>query len=182
MCTDFGLQGSQGLERLDNVIKTAGKYDIKVILTFTNNWVGYGGSELYLNHIVGSNATHDQFYSDKRVIASYRMFSHNVWPSMPFNKSLERYVETIVNRYKSSPNIFAWELINEARCSGDLPSSLACSVRHPSVSLIVMFKSPWLIGQIRADPQLVQGAVKIRKVARSAPHGHHWRRGPDVHH
>ena len=32
----------------------------------------------------------------------------------------EKYVRTIVNRYKKSPNIFAWELINEARCLGDI--------------------------------------------------------------
>lgn len=38
----------------------------------------------------------------------------------------ERYVKTIVNRYKSSPNIFAWELMNEARCLGDLPGGLSC--------------------------------------------------------
>lgn len=30
--------GPQGLQRLDNVIETAGKYGIKVILAFTNNW------------------------------------------------------------------------------------------------------------------------------------------------
>lgn len=30
--------GPQGLQRLDKVIETAGKYGIKVILAFTNNW------------------------------------------------------------------------------------------------------------------------------------------------
>jgi mannan endo-1,4-beta-mannosidase len=53
--------------------------------------------------------THDQFYTDKEVVASY-----------------QKYVKTLVDRYKSSPNIFAWELINEARCSGDLPSAASC--------------------------------------------------------
>lgn len=38
----------------------------------------------------------------------------------------ERYVQTIVNRYKLSPNIFAWELMNEARCLGDLPAGPGC--------------------------------------------------------
>lgn len=37
--TDWTLNdGEQGLKRLDNVIATAGKYGIKVILAFTNNW------------------------------------------------------------------------------------------------------------------------------------------------
>ncbi|KAF7339387.1 Glycoside hydrolase family 5 protein [Mycena sanguinolenta] len=102
--------GPQGLERLDNVLNTALKYDIRVILAFTNNWVGYGGMELYVDHIMPGASTHDVFYTDPRMIASY-----------------QRYVKTIVNRYKDSPAIFAWEMMNEARCLGDLPSSSACS-------------------------------------------------------
>jgi mannan endo-1,4-beta-mannosidase len=46
---------------------------------------------------------------------------------------IERYVKTIVNRYKSSPNIFAWELMNEARCLGDLPAGPDC---QPGTGLI----------------------------------------------
>lgn len=41
--------------------------------------------------------------------------------------ALERYVQTIVNRYKDSSAIFAWELMNEARCLGDLPAGPACA-------------------------------------------------------
>ncbi|KAK0506163.1 glycoside hydrolase [Armillaria luteobubalina] len=101
--------GPQGLRRLDNDLTTAGKHGIKVILAFTNNWVGYGGSELYINWIAGASQTHDVFYSDPRIIASY-----------------QRYVKVIVERYKDSPNIFAWELMNEARCLGDLPGGPNC--------------------------------------------------------
>ncbi|PPQ88636.1 hypothetical protein CVT25_010212 [Psilocybe cyanescens] len=108
--------GPQGLQRLDYIINTAGQYGIKIILAFTNNWVGYGGSELYVNWIAGSGKTHDVFYFDPKIIASY-----------------QRYVKTIVNRYKSSPNIFAWELMNEARCLGDLPGGPNCA---PGTSLL----------------------------------------------
>ncbi|KAJ7181760.1 glycoside hydrolase [Mycena crocata] len=101
--------GPQGLQRLDNVLKVASKYHIKVILAFTNNWVGYGGLELYINHITGGN-THDIFYTNPKIIASY-----------------QRYVKTIVNRYKNSPAVFAWEMMNEARCLGDLPAGPGCS-------------------------------------------------------
>jgi mannan endo-1,4-beta-mannosidase len=103
--------GPQGLERLDNVVETAGKYGIKLIVTFTNNWVGYGGSDLYVAWIAGpDNVTHDVFFTDPKIIASY-----------------QRYVRTIVERYKNSPNIFAWELMNEARCLSDTyPSGPNC--------------------------------------------------------
>ncbi|KAK1231235.1 hypothetical protein PQX77_005640 [Marasmius sp. AFHP31] len=101
--------GPQGLQRLDYVIKTAAENDIKVILAFTNNWIGYGGMELYINWIAGADKTHDVFYTDNKIRASY-----------------QRYVKTLVERYKDSPTIFAWELMNEARCRGDLPSGPSC--------------------------------------------------------
>jgi len=101
--TEFTLnEGPQGLQRLDNVVATAAKYDIKMIITFTNNWVGYGGSDLYNNWIIGQGATHDEFFTNKKTIAAY-----------------QSYAKTIVERYKSSPTIFAWELMNEARCLSD---------------------------------------------------------------
>ncbi|KZT05949.1 glycoside hydrolase family 5 protein [Laetiporus sulphureus 93-53] len=103
-------EGPQGLQRLDYVVQTAEQYGIKMIMTFTNNWVGYGGMELYIYHILGNTATHDQFYTNPVIIASY-----------------QSYVEEIVSRYKDSPAIFAWELMNEARCAGDsLPSGPNC--------------------------------------------------------
>ncbi|RXW23472.1 hypothetical protein EST38_g2388 [Candolleomyces aberdarensis] len=119
--------GPQGLKRLDNVIQTAGKYGIKIILAFTNNWIGYGGSELYVNWIAGASATHDVFFSDRRIVESYRQ--SNRVPNFQTQRSpvcAEKYVKTIVNRYKHSPNIFAWELMNEARCRGDLQGGPNC--------------------------------------------------------
>ncbi|KAG7099294.1 hypothetical protein E1B28_001152 [Marasmius oreades] len=101
--------GAQGLQRLDYVVETAAKNNIKIILALTNNWVGYGGMELYINWIAGSGNTHDIFYTDRRIQVSY-----------------QRYVKTIVERYKDSSAIFAWELMNEARCLGDLSGGPAC--------------------------------------------------------
>ncbi|TEB34981.1 glycoside hydrolase [Coprinellus micaceus] len=143
--------GPQGLKRLDNVIETAGKYGIKVILAFTNNWVGYGGSELYVNHIAGAGATHDAFYSDPRIVASY-----------------QRYVKAIVNRYKKSANVFAWELMNEARCLGDLRGGPACA---PGTDLI----SHWYKGQ----------AAFVRKLdpyhlITTGGEGHFYKRDEDI--
>ncbi|KAG9032418.1 hypothetical protein FRB95_001471 [Tulasnella sp. JGI-2019a] len=101
--------GPQGLERLDYVVATAGKYGIKLIINFTNNWIGYGGIDLYLENILGSSATQDLFYTNKKVQASFYA-----------------YIKLIVDRYKSSPNVFAWEVANELRCLGQLPAGPAC--------------------------------------------------------
>jgi mannan endo-1,4-beta-mannosidase len=83
--------------------------------------------ELYINWIAGAGNPHDVFYTDKRIIASYRAFmSFQQGYNICSHLVLERYVQTIVNRYKDSANIFAWELMNEARCLGDLPSGPNC--------------------------------------------------------
>lgn len=46
-------------------------------------------------------------------------------------KAYKRYTKAMVNRYKDSPTIFAWELANEPRCGADgtrnLPASDDCS-------------------------------------------------------
>ncbi|KAH9950478.1 glycoside hydrolase superfamily [Amylocystis lapponica] len=103
-------EGPQGLQRLDYVIATAAKYDIRIILTFANNWIGYGGMELYVYWLLGNSSTHDEFYTNPATFASY-----------------QSYVQIIVERYKNSSAIFAWELANEARCAGDsLPSGPNC--------------------------------------------------------
>jgi len=49
-----------------------------------------------VNNLLGSGQSQTQFYTNPTVINSYK-----------------NYVGTIVNRYKSSPAVFAWELANE---------------------------------------------------------------------
>ncbi|RDB28597.1 Mannan endo-1,4-beta-mannosidase C [Hypsizygus marmoreus] len=98
--------GPQGLHRLDNVVSTAGKYGIKVILAFTNNWAPSSMS------------------TGLEALAKRMTFSILIRES--YLHTAKRYVKTIVNRYKASPNIFAWELMNEARCLGDLPGGPSC--------------------------------------------------------
>lgn len=82
--------------------------------------------ELYINWIAGAGNTHDVFYTDPRIITSYRAFELFTLVCLSHH-FVESYVRTIVERYKDSPNIFAWELMNEARCSGDLPSGPSCT-------------------------------------------------------
>ncbi|KAJ6610091.1 glycoside hydrolase [Mycena sp. CBHHK59/15] len=100
-------EGPQGLQRLDTVVNVAAKHGIKIILAFTNNWVGYGGLELYIDYITPGASAHDVFYTNAKI--------------------QERYISNIVSRYKNSSSIFAWEMVNEARCLGDLPASAACA-------------------------------------------------------
>jgi mannan endo-1,4-beta-mannosidase len=91
--------GANGLQRLDYVVKSAESHGIKLIIPFVNYWDDYGGMAAY-NAYYGIT-TKTQWYTDSRVQAQY-----------------QTYIKAVVDRYKSSTAIFAWELANEVRCPG----------------------------------------------------------------
>ncbi|KAL7274196.1 hypothetical protein RUND412_002911 [Rhizina undulata] len=91
--------GSDGLARLDAVVKAAEAYGVKLVLPLVNNWSDYGGMDVYVSNLGGSG--HSSFYTDTNIQTAYK-----------------NYVATIVNRYKSSSAIFSWQLANEPRCTG----------------------------------------------------------------
>lgn len=92
-----------GIGRLDYVVSTAEAKGVKIVMPLLNNYGDLGGIPAYTSAF-GGNST--SFYTDAKSQAAYR-----------------NYVQFIVNRYKKSPAIFAWELANEPRCS-QCPSSV----------------------------------------------------------
>lgn len=90
--------GVNGIGRLDSAIAHAEKYGLKVVLPFLNNWNDLGGINTYCAY-AGCNAT--TFYTNAVAQSAY-----------------QSYISFVVNRYKNSPAIFAWELCNEPRCHG----------------------------------------------------------------
>ena len=91
-------EGANGLQRLDAVVAAAEKHGVKLIINFVNNWDDYGGMSAYVNAFGG---TKEGWYTNEAAQAQYR-----------------KYIETLVNRFKASSAIFAWELANEPRCNG----------------------------------------------------------------
>jgi mannan endo-1,4-beta-mannosidase len=90
--------GEDGLQRLDYVVSAAEKANIRLTIPFVNNWNDYGGIAAYTKAFGGNSTT---WFTDANSQDAYR-----------------NYIRILVNRYKSSPAIFAWELGNEPRCSG----------------------------------------------------------------
>lgn len=88
--------GSNGICRLDSAVAHAEKHGLKLVLPMLNNWNDLGGIETYCNYF-GCNGT--TFYTNAAAQTAY-----------------QNYISFIVNRYKDSPAIFAWELCNEPRC------------------------------------------------------------------
>ncbi|KAK4697230.1 mannan endo-1,4-beta-mannosidase, partial [Lecanoromycetidae sp. Uapishka_2] len=94
----FNFDPNTGIPILDYIISTAEAKGVKIVLPLLNNWSDLGGIPAY-NTAFNSNAT--SFYTDPASQAAYKA-----------------WITLIVNRYKISPAIFAWELANEPRCSG----------------------------------------------------------------
>ncbi|KUI72905.1 Mannan endo-1,4-beta-mannosidase B [Cytospora mali] len=90
--------GADGLQRLDYTVYSAEKHNVKLVLNFVNNWSDYGGIAAY-TAAFGGNAT--EWFTDATSQKVYR-----------------NYINVLVNRYKASSAIFAWELANEPRCNG----------------------------------------------------------------
>ncbi|KAF8961626.1 glycoside hydrolase family 5 protein [Flammula alnicola] len=128
--------GPDGLQRLDQVVATASKYGIKLLLTLTNNWNperpapssswnrrwansgelprgylsnDYGGIDLYVRNFHPSG-THDLFYTDSTIISAFK-----------------NYIAQVIQRYANNPTVLGWELGNDLRCSSTLPASSSCN-------------------------------------------------------
>ncbi|XP_034692833.1 mannan endo-1,4-beta-mannosidase 6-like [Vitis riparia] len=98
---------------LDFVVSEARKYKIRLILSLVNNWEGYGGKAQYVKwgKEAGLNLTSDDDFFSHPTLRSY--YKANV-------KTVLNRVNTFTNiTYKEDPTIFAWELMNEPRCTSD---------------------------------------------------------------
>lgn len=91
-------EGANGLQRLDAVVAAAEAHGVKLTINFVNNWDDYGGMNAY---VAAFGGTKEEWYTNEAAQAQYRT-----------------YIETLVERFKGSSAIFAWELANEPRCNG----------------------------------------------------------------
>ncbi|KAE8704462.1 Mannan endo-1,4-beta-mannosidase 6 [Hibiscus syriacus] len=98
---------------LDFVVSEAKKYKIRLILSLVNNWDAYGGKAQYVKwgKASGLNVTSDDEFFLHPTLRSY--YKAHV-------KAVLNRVNTLTNiTYKDDPTIFAWELMNEPRCTSD---------------------------------------------------------------
>ncbi|CAN0879533.1 Mannan endo-1,4-beta-mannosidase 6 [Linum grandiflorum] len=108
-----GVYDEDVFKALDFVVSEAKKYKIRLILSLTNNWDAYGGKAQYVKwgKEAGFNLTSDDDFFSHPTLRSY----YKAHVKMVLNR-----VNTITNvTYKEDPTIFAWELMNEPRCTSD---------------------------------------------------------------
>ncbi|CAK7343526.1 unnamed protein product [Dovyalis caffra] len=108
-----GVYDEDVFKALDFVVSEAKKHKIRLILSLTNNWEAYGGKAQYVKwgKAAGLNLTSDDDFFSHPTLRSY--YKAHV-------KAVLNRVNTVTNiTYKDDPTIFAWELMNEPRCTSD---------------------------------------------------------------
>jgi len=105
-----------GLKALDFIVAKADEYNIKLILTLTNNFPDYGGipqyvkwANKYLKKSNGKNFDHNDFFTNDSIKSWYKSYIFKI---------LNRTNTYSKIKYKDDPAIFSFELVNEANNPG----------------------------------------------------------------
>ncbi|XXG90373.1 hypothetical protein AAC387_Pa12g2155 [Persea americana] len=99
---------------LDRVIAEARRHGVRLILSLVNNLRPMGGKSQYVKWAweegVGLSSSNDSFFFDP----SIRRYFKNYLKAILTRKNTITGIE-----YRDDPTIFAWELMNEPRCTSD---------------------------------------------------------------
>nr|GMD11353.1 mannan endo-1,4-beta-mannosidase 6-like [Ipomoea batatas] len=107
-----GVFNERAFQGLDYVIAEARRHRIRLILCLVNNLKAYGGTTQYVRWAqeagVNVSSSSDSFFTNPTIKNYYKSYVKAV---VTRKNSLSRI------RYSDEPAIFAWELINEPRCT-----------------------------------------------------------------
>lgn len=99
---------------LDRVVAEAGRHGVRLVLSLANNLEAYGGKTQYVRWAweegVGLTASNDSFFFDPAIRDYFKVY---------LKALLTRKNHLTGVQYKDDPTIFAWELMNEPRCTTD---------------------------------------------------------------
>ncbi|KAF3489084.1 hypothetical protein F2Q69_00055054 [Brassica cretica] len=108
-----GSYNEDMFQGLDFAIAEARRHGIKIILSFANNYVSFGGKKQYVDWARSRGrpvSSEDDFFTDFLVKDFYKNHIKAV---------LNRFNTLTKVHYRDDPTIMAWELMNEPRCPSD---------------------------------------------------------------
>lgn len=104
-----GTLREEGLVALDGLLAEAQHARVRLLLVLENNWDDYGGAPAVVRAVApNEQLPKDAFWSDARALASQHTLIRAI---------VARTNSITGMRYAEDPAIFAWELVNEARCT-----------------------------------------------------------------
>ncbi|KZS89923.1 glycoside hydrolase [Sistotremastrum niveocremeum HHB9708] len=111
---NWNPQDTNGTAGLPNVNATLAKRATNTTsnFTFPHGYLSndYGGIDLYVRQIIGTQAKHDEFFTNLTV-----------------RNAFKNYLSVLVPRYANSTTLAAWEIANDPRCNSTLPSTGTCT-------------------------------------------------------
>ena len=112
MRDDQGALREQGLRALDQVLDSAQRHGVRLVLILTNNWEDFGGAPAVVKMAAPEGALpKNAFWSDERAVRL----------QLDYQTALVQRINTVNERaYANDPTIAAWELVNEARCEREM--------------------------------------------------------------
>ena len=96
----------QEFAEFDYIVDSAGRHDIKLIVTLTNYWTAYGGITQYLEWVDASTSNVGTFFNNSEAIEIYKNYSEHMITRVNHYTNVS---------YRDDPTIFAWEVCNEPR-------------------------------------------------------------------
>jgi len=137
--------GTNGLQKLDMIVKHAEAFGIYIIMTLTNNWNPLPTDNLTssiasLQSSIESRATVETFNSTRPrnflsndyggmdvYVRQFGLKTHDeFYTNQTLIDAFTNYTTQIVTRYVNSPSVLAWELANDPRCNSSVTASPGC--------------------------------------------------------
>ncbi|KAJ6830339.1 mannan endo-1,4-beta-mannosidase 2-like [Iris pallida] len=101
-------------QALDRVIVEARRHGIRLLLGLSDDLPSYGGKRQYVKWAweegIGMSSSNDSFFVDPSIRSYFKTYLKTILTRKNHISGIE---------YRDDPTIFAWELMNEPRCTSD---------------------------------------------------------------
>ncbi|PFH54361.1 glycoside hydrolase family 5 protein [Amanita thiersii Skay4041] len=153
--------GTNGLQKLDQVVQLAEKHKLFLLMSLTNNWnpqptdsivdspIGFSARDVTNTTTRSRNVlSNDYGGMDAYVRGLGGAQEHDqFFRNETLIGAYKNYTTHIVTRYKNSPRILSWEIANDPRCNSSIPTSQMCDTStvtfwHSNIAMHIKSQDP----------------------------------------
>ncbi|KAK7054909.1 hypothetical protein VNI00_003372 [Paramarasmius palmivorus] len=146
--------GTNGLQKLDMVIKHAERFGLYIMMSLTNNWnprplfdnltssiddLGASVQARSLwerdmtpgtNNSLPRNFLSNDYGGMDVYVRQFGLKTHDeFYTNQTLIEAFKNYTTHVVSRYVESPAVFSWEIANDPRCNSSIGASSSCESR-----------------------------------------------------